>query len=400
MSTVPERNPHHYAERLARIAPFHVVELLERAKALEAAGRRVIHLEVGEPDFPTAAPIVAAGHRALDSGATKYTQALGIPELRERIADYYRTRLGIDVAAQRIVVTSGASAGLLLLCGLLLNPGDELLLTDPGYPCNEVFARLVNAGPVRVPLSAEAGFALDVAEVAARWTGRTRGLLIASPANPTGAMLDAGTLAALAALARERAGFVILDEIYQGLVFDGQGDYPSGLAVADDLFVLNSFSKYFGMTGWRLGWMVVPESALDGVTRLAQNLFISPPSLSQYAALAAFGDEAMAIHEARRVAFARRRDRLVAGLEELGFRVPLRPPGAFYVYADVSRSGLDSMEFCWRLLEEFGVAATPGADFGEHAAGRFVRFAFTTAEEAIAEAVERMGTALAAWTAR
>jgi aspartate/methionine/tyrosine aminotransferase len=382
---------------LDRISPFRVVQLLERAKELEAAGRHVIHLEVGEPDFPTAAPIVAAGHAALAAGATKYTQALGIPELRERIAHYYRDRLGIAVAPERVVVTSGASAGLLLLCALLLNPGDELLLTDPGYPCNEVFVWLVNGEPVRIPLHAATAFGLDPADVRARWSPRTRGILVASPANPTGAVLDRRTLTELVDVAREHRGFVVLDEIYQGLVFDERAQYSSGLAVADDLYVLNSFSKYFGMTGWRLGWMVVPEAALDGVARLAQNLFISPPSLSQHAAIAAFSDEAIAIHEARREEFARRRDCLVDGLRRLGFDVPLVPAGAFYVYADVSRAGLDSTEFCWRLLEQYGVAATPGADFGEYLAERYVRFAFTTSEAAIGEAIDRLGSALAAW---
>jgi len=387
-----------FAARLQRISPFRVVELLERAKALEAEGRHVIHLEVGEPDFPTAAPIVAAAHAALDAGATKYTQALGIPQLRERIADYYRERLGVRVAPERVVVTSGASAGLLLLCALLLEPGDELLVTDPGYPCNEVFAWLVNGEPVRIPLSPATGFALDPADAAARWSARTRAMLVASPANPTGAMLSRDTLCALVELARSRDGVLILDEIYQGLVFDEAAEYRSGLAVADDLFVLNSLSKYFGMTGWRLGWMVIPEAALDGVARLAQNLYISPPSLSQHAALAAFSDEAIAIHESRREAFARRRDRLVDGLLQLGLTVPLRPPGAFYVYADISRSGLHSTEFCRRLLEEYGVAATPGADFGACAAESYVRFAYTTSEAAIGEALERLGTALAAWS--
>jgi aspartate/methionine/tyrosine aminotransferase len=396
---VQQRIGHRDAARLQRISPFRVVELLERAKALEAAGRRVIHLEVGEPDFPTAEPIVAAGHAALDAGATKYTQALGIPALRECIAEYYRVQLGVVVPPDRVVVTAGASAGLLLLCALLLDAGDELLLTDPGYPCNEVFVWLVNGEPVRIPLEAAKGFALDPADVVARWSVRTRGVLVASPANPTGAMLDRRTLQALVEIARQRQGFVVLDEIYQGLVFDDRAEYSTGLAVADDLYILNSFSKYFGMTGWRLGWMVVPEGAIDGVTRLAQNLYISPPTLSQHAALAAFSDAALAIHEERRAAFGRRRDRLVEGLLGLGFDVPLRPAGAFYVYADVSKSGLDSSEFCWRLLEEYGVAATPGADFGEHAAERFVRFAFTTSEAAIDEAMDRLAGALTDWSA-
>lgn len=387
-----------YAARLERITPFRVVELLERAKALEAAGREIIHLEVGEPDFPTAEPIVAAAHAALAAGATKYTQALGIPALRERIARDYRERLGVEVGADRVVVTSGASAGLLLLCALLLDPGDELLVTDPGYPCNEVFAWLVNGEPVRVPLSPDTGFALDAADCAARWSARTRGMLVASPANPTGAVLDRATLSALVDLARAQDGFLILDEIYQGLVFDDAAGYPTGLAVGDDLYVLNSFSKFFGMTGWRLGWMVVPEAAVDGITRLAQNLYISPPSISQYAALAAFEPDAMRVHEARRRAFAGRRDRLVDGLGRLGFRIPLRPPGAFYVYADVSSSGLDATAFCWRLLEEFGVATTPGVDFGSATADTFVRFAFTTSEASIGRALERIADALAAWS--
>jgi len=389
--------PHSYAARLQRISAFRVIELLERAKSLESVGREVIHLEVGEPDFPTAAPIVAAAHAALDAGATKYTQALGIPALREEIARYYRDSQGIGVSTERIVVTSGASAGLLLLCALLLDAGDELLLTDPGYPCNEVFAWLVNGEPVRIPLDPERGFALEPEMVASAWNERTRGLLVASPANPTGAVITARVLAALAAQARSRAGFVILDEIYQGLVYDGGSEYPSGLAVADDLYVLNSFSKYFGMTGWRLGWMVVPEAAIDGITRLAQNLFISPPSLSQHAALAAFSGPALAIHEERRQVFERRRDRLVAGLKGLGFGVPLTPAGAFYVYADISSSGLDATRFCWRLLEEYGVAATPGADFGSQRAEAFVRFAFTTGELEIEKALERLAAALVCW---
>lgn len=389
------------AQRLQHISPFRVVELLERAKALEAAGHRVVHLEVGEPDFPTAAPIVDAAHRALDAGATGYTQALGIPELRERIARFYGETAGVEVAAERVVVTSGASAGLLLLSALLLGPEDELLLTDPGYPCNQVFARLVNAAPVAVRCRPEDGFCLDPEAVEAAWTAATRGLLVASPANPTGAVLDVETLRALSRVVRERGGFLILDEIYQGLTYDRQNmpapGYATGLAVDDGVYVLNSFSKFFGMTGWRLGWMVVPGEDVEAVARLAQNLFISPNSIAQYAALAAFDSEAMAIHESRRQTFARRLERLCAGLEDLGFAIPVRPAGAFYVYADVSHTGLDALDFCWRLLEEHHVAATPGIDFGRYRSERFVRFAFTTGEAEIALGLERMAAALGSW---
>jgi aspartate/methionine/tyrosine aminotransferase len=388
-----------YARRIGRIAPFRVVELLERARALEATGCEVIHLEVGEPDFPTAHPIIEAAHRALDAGATKYTQALGVPALRERIAAYYREHVGVPVVPERVVVTSGASSGLLLLAALLLDPGDEILLTDPGYPCNEVFAWLVNGVPVRVPLQADDGFTVSPARVAACWSERARGLLLASPANPTGALLPAPALRALADLVRQRSGFLVLDEIYQGLTY-GAADssrFRSGLAVDDGLYILNSFSKYFGMTGWRLGWMVLPEAAVEPVARLAQNLFISPPSLSQHAALAAFDTSAMTIHEERRLAFERRLALLYDGLEALGFGIPLRPSGAFYLYADVSHTGLDAEEFCRRLLEEHHVAVTPGIDFGEHEAERYVRFAFTTAESAIEQALVRIGRALQAW---
>jgi aspartate/methionine/tyrosine aminotransferase len=392
-----------YADRIHHIAPFRVVELLERAKVLEAAGERVVHLEVGEPDFPTARPILEAGHRGLDAGATKYTQALGIPALRQRIARHYEEVAGLGVAPERVVVTAGASGALLLLSALLLNPEDELLLTDPGYPCNEVFVRLVNATPMRMPLLAAEGFQVDPGRVQRAWGPATRGLLVASPANPTGAVLPAATLESLAGFVRSRDAFLILDEIYQGLTYDvaaGGPGYRTGLTVADDVYVLNSFSKYFGMTGWRLGWMVVPEDAVERVARLAQNLFISPPSLAQHAALAAFEPDAMAIHESRRQAFARRRELLCDGLERLGFHIPVRPAGAFYVYVDVSRTGLDSVDFCWKLLEQFQVAATPGIDFGERDAERYVRFAFTTGEDRIELGLERIDAALTAWGVR
>jgi aspartate/methionine/tyrosine aminotransferase len=388
-----------YAERLGKITPFRVMELMERAKTLESSGHRVVHFEVGEPDFATAEPVVAAGIQALKDGQTKYTQALGIPELRQRIARYYRQDLGVDLAAERIVVTSGASGGLLLLNGLLLNPGDQLLLSDPGYPCNEVFVGLVNAEPVRIPVSPNQGFQLTAEDVQTHWQPRTRGLLLASPANPTGAVLARDSLEQLIAVARGHGGFVILDEIYQGLVYDESIAYRTGLEIDPDIFVLNSFSKYFGMTGWRLGWMVIPESALDGVSRLAQNLFISPSSIAQYAALAAFLPEAMVIHETRRKVFQQRRDLLCDGLRKLGFRIPVVPGGAFYLYVDVSHSGLNSYDFCWRLIDEYQVATAPGIDFGEHMAERYVRFAYTTDEDSIRLGLERIETALREWEA-
>ena len=386
-----------FARRLETVSPFRVVELLERAKVLEADGHRVVHLEVGEPDFATAPSIIEAGHAALTGGATKYTQALGIPPLRARIAAHYAETAGLQISPDRVVVTGGASAGLMLLSALLLDPGDELLLTDPGYPCNEVFVGLVNGIAVRIPLDASAGFQFSIEQLESRWSARSRGVLVASPANPTGAVLPRQLLLEVARSVARRGGFLIIDEIYQGLLYGSEPEYRSGLEVTDDAFVLNSFSKYFGMTGWRLGWMVVPEQALDGVARLAQNLFISPPSLSQHAALAAFEPAAMAVHESRRESYAHRMVQLADGLEALGFRLPVRPAGAFYLYADVSVFGIDSLDFCWRLLEEYQVAATPGIDFGDHEASRYVRFAFTTGEDDIVLGLQRIARALGDW---
>ena len=389
--------PSHYAERLDAISPFRVMELMERAKTLERAGRHVVHFEVGEPDFPTAQPIIDAGHAALAAGQTKYTQALGIPELREAIADDYTRRLQLPVSPERVVVTSGASAGLLLLAGLTLDPGDELLLADPGYPCNEVFVLLTGARARRIPVTPASGFQITPEQLDAHWGERTRGLLLASPANPTGAIIGRVELETLALATQARGGWVLLDEIYQGLVYDEAADYRSGLEISDDILVLNSFSKYFGMTGWRLGWMVLPEAVVEAVTPLAQNLFISPSSIAQHAALAAFSDAAMVVHEQRRATFAERRDRLLAGLLALGFAVPVIPAGAFYLYVDVSHTGLSATDFCWRLVDEFQVAVTPGTDFGANQAESYVRFAYTTSDADIDLGLERLGTALETW---
>jgi len=383
-----------FARRIEQIQPFIVMQVLERAAFHESQGLRVVHFEVGEPDFATAAPIVDAGQAALADGRTKYTAATGIPALRDAISEHYQ-RIGVHVSPDRIIITSGASGGLTLLAALLLDPGDELLITDPGYPCNEVFARLCGGVPSVIPVGANQRFQPSLEDVAAAWSPATKGILLASPANPTGTMLDAQTLAQIAGEVRRRSGFFILDEIYQGLTIDPA--YQSGLQIVDDLFVLNSFSKFFGMTGWRLGWLVVPEAAVPAVTKLAQNLFISPSTPAQYAALDAFSPEAMAIHESRAATFVARAERMIAGLTKLGFAIPVKPDGAFYLYVDVSNTGMNGREFCWRLLDEYQVAVTPGEDFGAHQCERFVRFAYTTDEESIDLGLERIGAALRAW---
>lgn len=384
-----------FATRTKEISPFVVMQLLQRAEEYERSGKTVVRLEVGEPDFPTAGPIVMAAHAAIDASRTKYTSASGIADLRQRISDYYQS-MGVSVSPARIMITSGASGGLTLLAGLLLNPNDKLLISDPGYPCNDVFARLVGAIPKAVAVFAENRFQPTLANFQSAWCDQTRGALLASPGNPTGTMLKAKDLADMAAFASTRQGFLILDEIYQGL-HHREPEYASALAVTEDLYVLNSFSKFFGMTGWRLGWVVVPEHAIEPITALAQNLFISPSAPAQYAALAAFDDDAMAIHKQRQQAFVRRAKLLSRGLKSLGFNIPVAPDGAFYLYVNISHTGMDSTDFCWRLIDEYQVAVTPGADFGSHQADSHIRFAYTTDEQSISLGLERIGHALRAW---
>ncbi len=383
-----------FSERVEQIQPFRVMEVLERAAYHESLGRRVVHFEVGEPDFATASPIVEAGRQALADGKTKYTPATGIPELRQAIVEHYQS-MGVAVEPEQVVVTAGASGGLTLLAALLLNPGDQMLITDPGYPCNEVFAHLVGAQPAPIKVHAEQHFQPNVSDVEAAWGARTKGILLASPANPTGTMLGTDELVGIAQVVQRHDGFFILDEIYQGLTV--RPPYQSGLQVHKDLYVLNSFSKYFGMTGGRLGWLVVPPAAVEGVTKLAQNLFISPSTPAQYAALAAFSDSAFAIHEERAAIFKKRARLLYQGLVDLGFRIPVFPDGAFYLYVDVSHTGLSGRDFCWRLLDEYQVAVTPGEDFGNFQHAQFVRFAYTTDESSIELGLQRIGQALQAW---
>ncbi|MGE5385694.1 MAG: pyridoxal phosphate-dependent aminotransferase [Betaproteobacteria bacterium] len=364
------------AARTRDIAPFHVMELLARAKALEAAGRDIVHMEVGEPDFPTPEPIVRAAQAAVADGKIFYTPALGLPELRQAIADFYQTRYGVAVPMERIVVTAGASGALTLALACLAEPGREWLLTDPGYPCNRHFVRSFEGVPVGIPVGPETNFQPTPDLLARHWNARTDGLIVASPANPTGTMLSAAELAALHAFVAGRDGHFIVDEIYHGLTYEG--DAPTALAGSDDLWVVQSFSKYFQMTGWRLGWLVVPEAYLRDVEKLAQNLFISPSTPAQHATLAAFQPETLAILEARRAEFRRRRDFLAPALEAIGFRITAQPQGAFYLYCDSSALAPDSFALATRLLEEAGVATTPGLDFGAHRPESHLRIAYTT----------------------
>ena len=380
------------SKRSGEIKPFQVMAILAEAQALQAAGHDIIHLEVGEPDFTTPDPVTEAGIAALKAGKTGYTPALGLPELREKIAHYYQSRFGVTVPASRVVLTPGASGALLLLTAARLNPGDQLMLADPGYPCNRHFARVFEAHGQLIPAGPEQKYQLTATDVERHWQPSTRAALVASPANPTGTVLSLNELSQLSQAVAKQGGELWVDEIYQGLNFGAGegGGAETVLSVADDAVVLNSFSKFFGMTGWRLGWAVVPESLVSVLDTLAQNLFLAPPTPAQYAALAAFSPEVMATLEERRQILHERRDYLLSVLPELGFKVPVVPEGAFYVYADASRFTDDSLAFCARLLRETGVAITPGVDFGEHRAGEHVRFAFTTRIERLKEAMGRL----------
>jgi aspartate/methionine/tyrosine aminotransferase len=380
------------AARMAQIAPFHVMELMAQAAALEAEGRSIIHFEVGEPDFATADPILEAAQRFLAGGHVHYTAALGLPQLREAISSFYSARHGLEVSPERIVVTAGASGALLLALGVLVNSGDEWLMPDPGYPCNRNFVRLLEGRPVSLAVDAGCNYQPTAELVAASWTARTRGLMVASPANPTGTLLDPDTLSALAELVAQRSGSLIVDEIYHGLTYGI--DARSALATRDDVFVINSFSKYFGMTGWRLGWLVAPKAYVREIEKLAQNIYIAPSTVAQHAALAAFLPATTTILEARRHEFSVRRDALLTGLRALGFDIAAEPRGAFYVYANCRGLAGDSFVLAEQLLKMAGVAATPGLDFGNNAAQFHMRFAYTANLELINEGLARMATFL------
>jgi len=385
-SIPPERAA--LAARMLDIQPFYVMDILAQARALEAAGRSIIHMEIGEPDAPTAAPIIQAGIAALQAGLTHYTPALGLPELRTAIADFYASRYGVRIDPARVVVTSGSSGALLLAMGVLLNPGDQVLLADPGYPCNRHFVRFVEGEAMNIPVTAQTRYQLKAEHIAQHWSARSRAALVASPANPTGMLLTQAELQALHAAVAQRGGTLIVDEIYHGLTYGC--DAGTALAVSDDIFVINSFSKYFGMTGWRLGWMVAPEAYVPALDRLAQNLFLAAPTPAQHAALAAFAPETIAILETRRAEFMQRRDYLLPALRQLGFDLPLVPEGAFYLYAGCGAFTQDSRQFAQEILAQAGVAITPGLDFGAFEPDTHVRFAYTTALPNLEQGVERL----------
>jgi aspartate/methionine/tyrosine aminotransferase len=394
------------AKRLDHIDPFYVMECAKAAAALARSpacdpalgGEPMIFLNVGEPDF-TAPPLVQeAAERAIRAGRSQYTDACGLPALRERISQWYATRFGLSIAPQRIVVTAGASAALQLACLALINRDDEVLLPDPSYPCNRHFVAAAEGVPVLLPAGPAERFQLSAAGVAAAWTDRTRGVLLASPSNPTGTSIEAAEMGRIVQEVSERGGFTMVDEIYLGLSFDERYSH-SALSHSDNVISINSFSKYFNMTGWRLGWLVVPESMVSAVEKLAQNLYICASTLAQHAALACFEPDSIAEYERRRGAFKARRDFLVPALNSMGLTVPVMPDGAFYAWADCSahanmKAG-GSWDFCDHLLQRAHVAITPGRDFGRAETARFMRLSYANSMAQLEEAVHRLRRVLA-----
>ncbi len=379
--------------RMAHIAPFEVMEIQKLARELEAQGRDIVRLEIGEPDFRTPQPVVDAAKRALDTEAMFYTSAMGIPKLREAIARWYAERYGVEVPASRVVVTAGSSGALLLAFGVLLDAGEEVLLADPAYPCNRHFARALGAVPRGIPVGEATRYQLTGELVRRHWGAATRMAMVASPSNPTGTLIAHEEMARIADVARERGGTLLADEIYHGLTYGV--DARTAAELGEDVIVINSFSKYFQMTGWRLGWMLVPHGLVRRVETLAQNLYISPSSVAQHAALACFEPATVAILEQRRAELDARRRYLVPALQSLGLGVPVVPDGAFYVYADTSRVAGDSFALARALLTEAGVAVTPGRDFGVNEPERHLRIAYTQPIARLQEAVGRIGEFLA-----
>lgn len=390
------------AKRMQSIEPFHVMSLLGKAKQLEQQGRHIIHLEVGEPDFATPQPIIDAGIRALRKGEVHYTPSLGLAELREAIADYYSSHFSTPVLSSQIIITPGASGGLLLVIGALIGPGDAVMLSDPGYPCNSNFVHFVEGQVQSIAVDESTGYQLSAELIEHNWQENTKAVLLASPSNPTGTLIAKQQLEKIIALVQQKNGLLIVDEIYQGLVYDIEPSTVLSINAARDsnVIVINSFSKYFQMTGWRLGWCVVPQNLVEACDHLAQNLFLSAPTIAQHAALAAFLPETLELLEERRVIFKHRRDFLIPQLQKLGFVIPFKPQGAFYIYCDCKnilaqsvqekKPLASSMALAHDMLETAGVAVTPGIDFGQNKADHYLRIAYTRDISQLETAVARM----------
>lgn len=380
------------ASRVQQFLTFHAVEVFKEAQALQAMGKDIISLGIGEPDFTAPPQVVEALERAAQAGLSGYSAPAGLTALREAIAQFYATEFGAEVDPSRIIVTAGASGALSLACAALIDTGAEVLMPDPSYPANSNFILAAGGRPRLIPSTAEKRFQLSAQDVRDHWTPETRGVLVASPSNPTGTSIAHDELADLLHAVRERQGFAIVDEIYLGLSYENQA--RSALTLDDDIIVINSFSKYFHMTGWRLGWMIVPERLARPIEKMAASLAICAPTLAQHAAVACFAPDTLKIYEHRREAFKQRRDYLLPEFERMGLQVPVKPDGAFYIYADIAAQGIDSTTFAKRLLHEAGVAAVPGLDFGPAHGNHTMRFSYTMGLDRLEEAVQRIGRVL------
>lgn len=370
------------------ITPFHVMDILARCKQMEAQGRDVVHMEIGEPDFPTPQPIANAGIAAIQDQLTQYTSALGLFELRVSIGEYYNKRFCTSVVPEQIIITPGASGALQLILSYVLSTDKNLMICDPTYPCNRNVTKLMGGDLVAVPVDSETDFQLNRRLVEENWQDDIAAVLVASPSNPTGTVCKQAQLLEIADFLATKNKLLIVDEIYQGLTYGIDSETVAGMR--DNIIVINSFSKYFGMTGWRAGWAFVPMQHINTLDVIAQNTYLATSTVAQYAALAAFSDETNKILEQRREMFQLRRDLLCNALSKLDINVPAMPQGAFYVYADISKYSSDSFLFCRELLENKAVAITPGCDFGEYQANQYVRFAYTTSNERISIGMQRL----------
>lgn len=372
--------------RIDQIEPFRVMQLLERAKELEAEGKKIIHMEIGEPDFPTPASVIEAAKSALDSGDNFYTPSTGSPVLQKALSAWYLEEYGLTVAPERIMITPGTSGAFSLIYAALLEASESVLLSDPGYPCQRNFIRLTGAEPINVPVGPETRYHLSANLIEKNWIEGTRAAVVINPSNPTGTLIEDAELKAAAETCRRLGGYLISDEIYHGLTYGTKA--RCALEFDDSAIIVNGFSKRWAMTGWRVGWVIVPDDLIDACRRVMQNIFIAAPTLSQYAATAALQNRDDV--EMMRQAYGERRTYLLQELPKLGFNIVVEPQGAFYIYADVSSISDDSRRFCWQMLEEAGVAITPGEDFGSYKSARHLRFSYATGLDDIREGIARI----------
>ena len=379
---------HHFSNKALNIEPFHVVSLITRAMELEKQGKKIVNLVVGEPEFKTPKPIIDSAIKSLEQNKIRYSPSLGKVELRESIAKWYQDREKINLSYTKIAVTSGSSAALLLTMAVLLNPGNEVIISDPSYPCNRHFVAAMEGVATCVPVDSKTNYQLTLEKVKDNWTEKTRAVLVSSPSNPTGGILGYEELEKIYSFVCSQGGYLIVDEIYRGISYDKEP--VSATALGENVFVINSFSKYFCMTGWRLGWLVAPEKFIEKIEHLAQNLYISNSDIAQDAALSAFSPDVVSQLDSNLVHYKEQKDYLMNELLRIGFKIPVEPKGAFYIYADASNFTDDSYKFCWKILEDIGVAIAPGLDFGNYRSNIHVRFSFPKTINIMSEGIKRI----------